>query len=93
MDNLEEIDKKLLDVVDSILDFGQILPRPENLITKTEHLFQFAIPKTDHVYLRVRSTIERVVKRNIDNTRKCLKIYKKYEFLLGQIRVLEQWIS
>jgi hypothetical protein len=45
MDNLDEIENKLVDVVDQILSFSKDIPRPENLITTTNKLYQFKVPE------------------------------------------------
>lgn len=49
-----------------------MMPRPENLITKTEKLFLTEMPTDDYYYLEKRATVERVVERNLSNVEKAL---------------------
>jgi hypothetical protein len=45
MDNLDDIETKLIDIVDSIMTVGKEIPRPENLITTTKKLYQMSVPE------------------------------------------------
>ena len=44
MDNLDEIETKLVDIVENSKVIGQEIPRPENLITTTKKLYQMSVP-------------------------------------------------
>jgi hypothetical protein len=45
MYNLDDIESKLVDIVDLLLKLTQDLPRPENLITTTKKLYQMKVPE------------------------------------------------
>lgn len=44
MYNLDDIETKLIDVIDMIRRFSIEIPRPENLITTTKRLYQMNVP-------------------------------------------------
>lgn len=93
MYNLDDIEVKLVDVVDMILKFSTEIPRPENLITTTKKLFQMGVPEQyDDSYQRIKKEVGRIARINISNTKKCLEIFNKYTFLLNEMKVIEEWI-
>jgi len=93
MDNLDDIESKLVDIVDQILLIGKDIPRPENLITTTKKLYQMSIPSEhDQLYQKIRREVSRIAKLNIANTKQCLEIYNKYTFLLNEMRIIDEWV-
>ncbi len=93
MYNLDDIEAKLVDIVDLIVKFGVDVPRPENLITTTKKLYQMGVPEQyDEEYQQVRREVARIARINIVNTKKSLEIFSKYTFLLSEMKVIEEWI-
>jgi hypothetical protein len=73
MDNMDEIENKLVDVIDLIMQAGRDIPRPENLITTTKKLYQMTVPLDhDDVYQSIKKEVGRIARVNIANTKACL---------------------
>jgi hypothetical protein len=46
----------------------------------------------DHFYVKTRTYITLVVKKNLDNVSKCLDIFNQYRYMLIENRAIEKWI-
>ena len=53
MDQMQEMQNKLLSVVEMLRGFSEMIPRPENLITKTEKLFLTHMEKDDYYFKKI----------------------------------------
>lgn len=69
-----------------------MIPRPENLITKTEKLFLPSISSEDFYFCRIFNETKRIVHRNLENVGRSLEVFNKYKYLLIENRVVDQWI-
>lgn len=72
MDLMPDLETKLISVLENIRKFSEMLPRPENLITKTEKLFLPTMPSEDHFFVETRKYVGQVINRNLANVNKCL---------------------
>lgn len=46
----------------------------------------------DNKYQWIKKEVRRIARRNINNTKKSLELFDKYTFLLGEMKVIEEWI-
>lgn len=54
-DQLENVKDRLLAVIDQLVEFSERIPRPENIISKTDNLYVRAIGKDDYLYVDSRA--------------------------------------
>ena len=69
-----------------------MIPRPENLITKTDKHFLPIMEKDDFFYQNMRNELNRILNKNLDNVSQCLNIFNRFKYLLVENRVIDQWI-
>ena len=92
MDNMDEIETKLINIINLMREVTLSIPRPENLITKTDKSYLMNIQADEEDFLLIRNSVSDIVRRNIANTKKCLLIYEKYGYLLQEAKKIDEWI-
>jgi hypothetical protein len=91
-DQLDNIKERLLKVIDDLIEFTDRIPRPENIISKTDNLYIRPITQEDYLYTRSYARASEILTTNLDNTNEVMRVYNNYLYLLTEGHVVEKWI-
>ena len=92
-DELAEIHNKLINVIYEIVRSSHGIDRPDNMFIKNidKRSYLWEIPIKDEEVTLIHNEIDFVLKRNLDNINKVLKLYEPFEFVLSEQEFLEEF--
>jgi hypothetical protein len=91
--SLEEINEKLLSLLNMIVDASKNIERVDNIFDKERRGYLWQLDLNDYEVIRLVDDIENILEENRRNNQKVLELYEPFEFVLTELERLDSFKS